>query len=87
MIEREKEFYCVECGVHVVAVVWIVGSPLLCGQCIHVPGWFNDPTLAELFDPGGQLAKARAGRNTTALDAEIERVIDRVGGNREAEDR
>jgi len=50
-IVREKEFDCVECGRHIVAIVWYEGSPLLCAHCIHIPGWHEHPELRSLLDP------------------------------------
>lgn len=48
---HEKEFTCVECGQHVVVFDWPLGSkaPLLCALCLHLPGWFRDPRLSQVF--------------------------------------
>lgn len=50
------EFDCAECGAHVVQIVAEeMPKVALCCQCIALPGWFNDPTLVRMLDPGRQL--------------------------------
>lgn len=46
------EFDCCECGRHIVAIVAEkVPEPPLCAECIHLPGWHEDPVLVVLIDP------------------------------------
>jgi hypothetical protein len=47
------EFICSECGAHVVAIT-ADATPYgaLCAHCLHMPGWFRDPRLVAIFDPG-----------------------------------
>jgi hypothetical protein len=48
------EFDCGDCGMHVVQIVGeVVPNPALCAECIALPGWFNDPQLRKMLDPGG----------------------------------
>lgn len=45
-----QEFDCCECGCHIIAF----GDPRippLCGFCLFLPGWFNEPVLVAVFDP------------------------------------
>jgi len=45
------EFDCAECGRHIINVGGT--SPFnLCAVCIAMPGWYNDPKLVEVLDPG-----------------------------------
>jgi hypothetical protein len=52
-----REFDCVECRRHIVR--FGLGedeeTPALCAECLHVPGWYQDPALRQRFDPGGDL--------------------------------
>lgn len=46
------EFNCSDCGDHIFYVT--AETPpygALCAQCLHTPGWFNDPKLVAIFDP------------------------------------
>lgn len=43
------EFDCTECGRHVVDVSGEVRERCAC--CIHVPLWYEDPTVARILDP------------------------------------
>lgn len=43
-----KEFDCIDCGRHIVAICPSREAPV-CTTCIMVPGWFNDPELRDLF--------------------------------------
>lgn len=43
------EFDCIECGRHVVDVSGEVRERCAC--CIHVPLWYEDPTVARMLDP------------------------------------
>ncbi len=46
------EFDCAECGFHIIDVSGLVRDPPLCMHCLYLPGWFNDPKLCAIFDPG-----------------------------------
>jgi hypothetical protein len=47
------EFDCVDCGRSIVRFDRVIPEPLLCGACLHSPGWFNHPEVADLIDPEG----------------------------------
>jgi len=53
-----EEFYCVECGRHIVRFhnSWDVK---LCVECVYIPGWFQDPKLCAIFDPSYKLHTKR----------------------------
>lgn len=46
-----KEFDCVECHRHITRFVHHEGEPLICAECMHMPGWHTDPELVRIFDP------------------------------------
>lgn len=47
------EFTCCECQRHIVAIVLDKPpEPPLCMECLHIPGWHEDPKLAATLDPG-----------------------------------
>jgi hypothetical protein len=44
------EFVCCECRQRIIAATGKQQAPFdLCLQCLSLPGWFNDPKLAELL--------------------------------------
>jgi len=53
-----EEFYCVECGRHIVRFhnSWDVK---LCVECVYIPGWFQDAKLCAIFDPSYKLHTKR----------------------------
>lgn len=44
----EAEFDCAECGSHVFVFARNVGINL-CAHCLHLPGWWQDARLRQLF--------------------------------------
>jgi hypothetical protein len=47
-----NEFDCCECGRHVFICSGLpLPEPRLCGLCLFIPSWFNDPVLVAVFDP------------------------------------
>jgi hypothetical protein len=53
---RPYEFDCIECGRHIMVIVGPVTDR--CNMCLNIPGWFNDPALANELDPN-QLRKPK----------------------------
>lgn len=45
-----KEYECGGCGRHIVQLAGPVTGT--CGACTLNPGWFNDPMMAHIIDPG-----------------------------------
>lgn len=45
------EFDCVECGRHIISLQTWEPTFCLCGMCIMMPGWYDDPRLREVLDP------------------------------------
>lgn len=46
------EFDCDDCGQHIVALALDVPpNPALCAECVHLPGWFEDPVLRKMLAP------------------------------------
>jgi hypothetical protein len=56
------EFDCAECGRHIVRFM-DDGPSRLCAECTTLPGWFKDPRLREMLDPGYDLSEAPASIN------------------------
>lgn len=53
------EFKCCECGQSIVAVVLeIVPEPPLCGMCLNIPGWNDDPHLRDVLAHGARVRGA-----------------------------
>jgi hypothetical protein len=51
MIVDEQEFICADCERRIVMFCGPEGTTH-CGLCQYLPGWFNDPQLRAIFDPG-----------------------------------
>ncbi len=47
---EQQEFDCPSCGRHIVQLAGpFTGT---CGACATNPGWWNDPMMAHIVDPG-----------------------------------
>lgn len=47
------EFDCCECKRHILRFPPLKDNePRLCAECLWVPGWYTDPKLADMLDPG-----------------------------------
>lgn len=49
--DHSEAFQCIECRRHIVRMVPMPELGHLCGSCIHMPGWYRDPELREIWDP------------------------------------
>lgn len=46
-----QEFICAECGTPIWRPIALKpDEPRLCANCVHLPGWFNDPDLRNALD-------------------------------------
>lgn len=51
MSDDAREFDCIECRRHMIVLCEPPDMPDICGICLHMPGWFNDPVLRVMLDP------------------------------------
>jgi len=49
--DHHVEFHCVSCGRHIISLGDASKAPE-CGLCDHMPGWFRNPELRAVMDPG-----------------------------------
>ena len=51
--EHTREYDCAECGRHMIQF----GGPFtgLCGACLIMPRWFDNPELAACLDPDNEV--------------------------------
>lgn len=45
----EYEFQCCECNRYIIAFVGLRPEPPLCGHCLNLPGWYEDPIIFRML--------------------------------------